>query len=98
MHFNDIETLFIAALALILGHFIHKFVPWTAKYHLPSSVLGGFVFAVALMAYRSLGGEVSFEIHLRDPLMILFFASLGFSASFSRLVAGGKPLIIFFAL
>lgn len=98
MHFNDIETLFITALALLLGHFIHKYIPWTARYHLPSSVLGGFVFALVLMILRYNGAEITFDIHMRDPLMILFFASLGFSASFSRLLAGGKPLLLFFLL
>lgn len=98
MTFNDIETLLIATFALILGHFIHKFVPWTARYNLPSSVLGGFVFALALMVMRSQGAVVDFTMNLQSPLMILFFASLGFSASLARLVAGGRPLILFFLI
>lgn len=98
MTFNDIETLLIAALALVLGHYIHKTIPWTARYNLPSSVLGGFVFAIILMLLRFNGAEIDFAMNTQSPLMIIFFASLGFSASISRLIAGGKPLLIFFLI
>lgn len=90
------ETLLIATLALILGRFIHKYIPWTARYNLPSSVLGGFVFALVFMVMRSQGAVIEFTLSMQSPLMILFFASLGFSASVSRLIAGGRPLVIFF--
>lgn len=96
MTFTDIETLLIATLALITGKLIHKFIPWTERYNLPGSVLGGFAFAIALMFLRSNGAEVNFSMSMQSPLMILFFASLGFSASISRLMAGGWPLILFF--
>lgn len=88
----------MSGMALVLGHFIHRWIPWTARYNLPSSVLGGFVFASFFFALRGAGYEVVFSEELQRPLMVAFFASLGFSASFERLLAGGKPLLIFFGL
>lgn len=96
MTFTSLETLLLSGVALLVGAVIHRFIPWTAKYNLPSSVLGGFVFAMALLFIRQTGGEVNFEKDLQTPLMIAFFASLGFSASIQRLIQGGKPLLIFF--
>lgn len=96
MTFTTIETLLLAGAALLLGHFIHKFMPWTERNNLPSSVLGGFVFAIFLLIYREAGGVVIFSEELKLPMMMAFFASLGFSASIQRLIAGGKPLLVFF--
>ncbi len=96
MIFTAVETLLLAGLALVLGTLIHRLIPWTARYNLPGSVLGGFVFALLLLGYRQSGGTVTFATDLQTPLMIAFFASLGFSASISRLIAGGKPLMVFF--
>lgn len=98
MHFNDLNTMLITCLALLLGHLIHRLVPITEKYNLPSSVLGGFFFALFFLALRSLGLEISFSKQMQEPLMVMFFASVGFSASIRRLIEGGKPLMIFFGI
>jgi hypothetical protein len=49
--------------------------------------------ALALLVLKkSMGWEIDFDMSLKDPLMLAFFATIGLNANLASLRAGGKVL------
>lgn len=95
-HLDVYGTLVAATLVLLLGRKLVKSVPFLERYTIPEPVAGGLLVAVLLLALKSfIDWEVSFDLSLKDPLMLAFFATIGLNANLSSLKAGGKALFIF---
>ncbi|GAA0308908.1 sodium/glutamate symporter [Psychrobacter aestuarii] len=93
---NGYYTLILATLVLLLGRFLIKNVKFLENFNIPEPVAGGLVAAIVVYALNFFWGY-SFDFHqgLQTACMLMFFASIGLSADFSRLKAGGSPLLIF---
>jgi glutamate:Na+ symporter, ESS family len=73
-------------------------VPVLARYNIPAPVAGALPVAALMTAFFVSGAQpLSFDTTLQSPLMIAFFTSVGFGASFGLLRRGG-PLVIAFTL
>src|SRR5690606_12441893 len=97
MELNALQTLAVAGLVILLGAQIKKWIPALEKYNLPTPVVGGFVAALLLLILRSCSDlSLKFDITFQEPLMIAFFASIGYNASYALLKAGGKSVVHFF--
>lgn len=93
---NGFYTLILATFVLLLGRFLVKRIKFLSDFNIPEPVAGGLV-AAAVVYGLNLAFGYSFNFHgeLRTACMLMFFASIGLSADFSRLKAGGAPLLIF---
>ena len=93
---NGYYTLILATLVLLLGRFLVRRVKFLEDFNIPEPVAGGLVAAVVVYILNMVWGY-SFNFHqgLQTATMLMFFASIGLSADFSRLKAGGTPLLIF---
>jgi ESS family glutamate:Na+ symporter len=99
MNLNALQTLAAAALVILLGGQIKKWIPTLEKYNLPTPVVGGFIAAlVLLLAKSTLDFAIHFDLTFQEPLMIAFFASIGYNASYALLKAGGKSVFKFFII
>lgn len=95
-HLDIYGTLVAATLVLLLGRKLVKSVPFLERYTIPEPVAGGLLVAILLLALKSfLDWEISFDLSLKDPLMLAFFATIGLNANLASLKAGGKALFIF---
>lgn len=95
-HLDTYGTLVAACLVLLLGRKLVQTVPFLKKYTIPEPVAGGLLVAfMMLLVQKTLGWEVSFDMSLKDPLMLAFFATIGLNANLASLRAGGKALSIF---
>lgn len=95
-HLDVYGTLVAATLVLLIGCKLVKSVPFLERYTIPEPVAGGLLVAVLLLAFKSfMDWEVSFDLSLKDPLMLAFFATIGLNANLASLKAGGKALFIF---
>ncbi|MCT6518664.1 sodium/glutamate symporter [Proteus vulgaris] len=95
-HLDVYGTLVAATLVLLIGRKLVKSVPFLERYTIPEPVAGGLLVAVVLLAFKSfMDWEVSFDLSLKDPLMLAFFATIGLNANLASLKAGGKALFIF---
>ena len=93
---NGYYTLILATLVLLLGRFLVKRIKFLSNFNIPEPVAGGLVAALVVYALNlTLGYSFDFQKQLQTACMLMFFASIGLSADFSRLKAGGKPLLIF---
>ena len=99
LELNLIHTLSFGGVVLCLGYGLRRAVPVLARYNLPAPVLGGlFVSLLVLFARRWNVTLFQFDVTLRDPLMIAFFTTVGFGASFGLLKKGGPQVLLFFGL
>jgi len=96
IHLDTLSTLVAATLVLLLGRKLVHSVPLLRKYTIPEPVAGGLLAAVALLVLKkSMGWEIDFDMSLKDPLMLAFFATIGLNANLASLRAGGKMLGVF---
>ncbi|PHM30993.1 sodium/glutamate symporter [Xenorhabdus innexi] len=88
-------TLLVACLALLIGMFVVKNTPFLQKNHIPEAVVGGFIVAITLLIVdKTTGYTFTFDTSLQNLLMVSFFSSIGLNSDFSRLIKGGKPLVL----
>jgi len=99
MSFSLIETLAIAAGGILLGKGLVRLFPILRDLCLPEPVLGGLLLCI-LFSLREMTGAASlqFDLTLQTPLMIAFFLSIGWMASWKNLKAGGPDVVKFFLL
>ena len=93
---NGYYTLILATLVLLLGRYLVKSIKFLEDFNIPEPVAGGLVAAMLLYTLNLVFGySFSFQSQLQTAFMLMFFTSIGLSADFRRLKAGGKPLLIF---
>ena len=94
--FNAFYTLIAAVIVLLLGRFLVNRIDFLRRYNIPEPVAGGLVAAVlSLVVYNIWGFSISTSSELQTSFMLIFFASMGLSANFSKLKEGGMGLVIF---
>ena len=97
MSLDLVQTIAFAGLVLFAGYFIRRVVPPLAEYNIPAPVIGGLLVALVLTVNRAyFRYPVTFDTTLQSPLMIAFFTTIGFGASFALLRVGGPAVVIFF--
>ena len=93
---NSYYTLIAATVVLLVGRILVKRVRVLNDFNIPEPVVGGLIAALLVLAMHQFNGfSIQIEKGLQDGFMLMFFASIGLSADFSRLKAGGVPLILF---
>jgi len=94
-----IQTVAFSGIALFVGYALCRRVRILSRLNIPAPVIGGLLVALAILTARRFDLTLmSFDITLRDPLMIAFFTTIGFGASFSLLKVGGPQVVSFFIL
>ncbi len=98
MKLDLIQTVAFAGLVLFAGYALKRLIPPLARYNIPAPVAGGLPVAAFLTVFFTQGWQpVTFDTTLQTPLMIAFFTSVGFGASFTLLKRGG-PLVLAFTI
>lgn len=98
MEFNAIFTLLIAVAVLVIGQFAVNKIEILRRFNIPVPVVGGLIATIVITSMRPMGFTVDFFGGLQEPFMLLFFGSIGLGADFRMIAAGGRKLLLFFAL
>lgn len=89
-------TLIVATLVLLVGRLMVDRIKFLQDFNIPEPVAGGLLAAVIIyILHASTGVSFAFDKGLQDSFMLIFFSSIGLSADFSRLKAGGIGLVLF---
>ncbi|USD39354.1 MULTISPECIES: sodium/glutamate symporter [Ferrimonas] len=92
-------TFTLAIVALFIGKSVIASSPTLQRYSIPEPVVGGFICAaITGLLFAIFQVEVSFEMEVRDALLLYFFAGIGLKADFKTLLQGGRPLAILIGL
>lgn len=97
--FSLTETLALAICLLLLGIWIKKKVHILEKYFIPAAVIGGVLFSILIFIGRHFSlFTFTFDSTLKNLLMIVFFTTIGFSASLDLLKKGGVGVVLFLGI
>ena len=90
------QTVGLSAVLLVLGEFIKKHASILARYFIPGPIIGGVLFSVLTLVGHQTGSfEFIFNDSIRAFLLLVFFTTIGFSASFELLKKGGVGVALF---
>lgn len=93
------ETLAISVVLLMLGRWIKGKSPLLQKFFIPAPVVSGLIFSIIVLVGRQTGAfSLAFDLTLQNFLMIAFFTTVGFMASFKLLAQGGIGVAVFLAV
>lgn len=96
MQLGLIETTALASLLLLLGYRARAAIPVLYRLNIPAPVIGGLTMSIIVLVHRALAPEpLQFDTTLQRPLMIAFFTSIGFAASYRLLRVGGPQVVMF---
>ena len=99
LQLDAVQSLALAGLALFLGYALCRAIPVLGRYNLPPPVIGGLVFALAAWMAHARGTALfALDTGLQTPLMIAFFTTIGFNASFWLLKISGRQVLVFLLL
>lgn len=94
--FDAFMTIVAAVAVLLVGYVCVNKVSILKKYNIPEPVAGGLVAAViTYILFKSSNITVNFDTNIQQIFMLMFFTSVGLSASFVKLKEGGKLLLVF---
>ncbi len=90
-----IDGLILSILVLYLGFYLNRKIRFLRDYYIPPAVTGGLICSAVVAIIRSIGGlEITFDLQIRDVLLLVFFSTIGLSAKLRTLLVGGKALAI----
>ncbi len=93
---NNTQTLLIAVIVLLIGRFLQNKIKILKKFFIPPPVIGGFLFSVFLtIDYYADWIHVKINPDLSSMFMVIFFSTVGFSATLKFLKKGGKIVFVF---
>ena len=96
---DPIDMLIISILVLFLGMYLNRKFDFLARNYIPAAVTGGLLFSIFTWAlYKFADLELTFDMKLRDLLLLVFFSTIGLSARVRTLAAGGWALAIMVVL
>ena len=94
IEYDSFMALTIGLVVFFLGAFLTRRVAFLRNYNIPEPVSGGMTIALLTWAaYEWLHIQVTFDLTVRDSLLVIFFATIGLNARFADLLVGGKLLI-----
>ena len=94
--FDPVQTLGIAIVVLYTGMLVIRHTAFLRNNDIPIPVVGGLLFAVITgLAYGQFGLLLQFDMALKEPMMLAFFASIGLGADLRMLARGGPQLLLF---
>ncbi|MEM1166831.1 MAG: sodium/glutamate symporter [Planctomycetota bacterium] len=93
------DIVILAIFVLGLGQLVNERLPVLKRINIPIPVTGGLIFSIGVaIAGAVFDLELTFDMRLRDLLLLVFFSTIGLGAKLRSLAAGGKALAILLAL
>ena len=94
-----IHTILVAMLVLFAGRWLVAKIEVLRRFSIPAPVVGGGIVAILLAFGDGLGGlKLSFNMAMKDSLLLMFFTTVGLAADARMLAKGGVRLLVFLAI
>lgn len=90
-----IQTLGIGAVLYYLGVLLKRRISTLDRFNIPAAVVGGLVFVGLVMFARDRFLNIECNTSTQSLFMLLFFTTVGMSASVRLLKSGGLPVLVF---
>jgi len=94
-----IHTILVAMVVLFVGRALVAHIGVLQRFSIPAPVVGGGLVAILLALADGLGGvKLSFNMAMKDSLLLMFFTTVGLAADARMLTKGGIKLLVFLAI
>jgi len=94
-----IHVLMLSVLVLYVGLYLNRKIRVLADNYIPPAITGGLICSAIVAAVYALTDlEISFDMRIRDVLLLVFFSTIGLSAKLRTLAAGGRALALLVAV
>ncbi|HEU4350562.1 MAG TPA: sodium/glutamate symporter [Burkholderiales bacterium] len=94
-----IHTILVSMIVLFAGRALVAKVGALQRFSIPAPVVGGGLVAILLAFADGLAGlKFSFNMALKDSLLLMFFTTIGLAADARMLKRGGIKLVVFLAI
>lgn len=90
-----IQTLAIASIMYFIGMQLRKNISILEQLNIPSAVIGGLLFAGLNLVLHDRYLNLKFDTSMQSLCMVLFFTTIGISASLPLLKKGGMQVVLF---
>lgn len=92
---RPIDGLILSIVVLFVGLFLNRRVRLLSENFIPPAVTGGLICSgITAVIFFTADLEISFDLQIRDVLLLVFFSTIGLSAKLKTLLPGGKALAI----
>lgn len=93
---DDIQTVGLAALLLVIGILIKRRVYFFQRFAIPAPVIGGFLFALLNLVFHVTDTvNITLSDTLQKFFMVIFFTTVGYGASVKVLRSSGAKVLYF---
>jgi glutamate:Na+ symporter, ESS family len=94
-----IHTLLLAMVVLFVGRGLVAKIGVLQRFSIPAPVVGGGLVAILLaFADGLVGVKLSFNMAMKDSLLLMFFTTVGLAADARMLTKGGVKLLVFLGI
>jgi ESS family glutamate:Na+ symporter len=94
INLGAVEVLALGGLGIGIGVWLKKLIPILDHLCIPTSIVGGMIFALASLALHDRVVNFQADTVLRDLLMVAFMTTIGLSARVELIRRGGIQLIV----
>ncbi|HET9402934.1 MAG TPA: sodium/glutamate symporter [Candidatus Acidoferrales bacterium] len=94
LNIGSAEVLALGCAGILIGVWLKKKLPILDRLCIPTSIVGGLVFALITLVLHDRVANFEFDTSLRDLFMIAFMTTVGLNARLSLLKRGGTPVLI----
>lgn len=93
------DVLILSIVVLFIGYFLTSKVALLNKYSIPPAVTGGLLCSfIVMLVYMIFDFKLTFDMQLRNLMLLVFFSTIGLTAKLRILISGGKALVIMIIL
>jgi ESS family glutamate:Na+ symporter len=94
-----IHTILVSMVVLFVGRALVAQIGVLQRFSIPAPVVGGGLVAIVLAFADGLAGvKFSFNLALKDSLLLMFFTTVGLAADARMLTKGGVKLLVFLGI
>lgn len=92
---GPLDGFVLSIVVLFVGMTLTRKITFLSKYNIPPAVTGGLICSIliALISW-TFDLSITFDMRIRDFLLLVFFSCIGLSAKIQHLRQGGKALLI----
>jgi ESS family glutamate:Na+ symporter len=95
---GTVQLLALGCLGILMGAWLKKKFPLFDRLCIPTSIVGGMVFALLALAFRA--RQINFQVDttLRDVMMVAFMTTVGLNARWGLVRRGGTKVVLMLGL
>ena len=95
---NAVQVLALGCAGILLGAWLKRKLKFLDRLYIPTSIVGGLLFALVALALHGRYADFKPDTTLRDLLMIAFMTTIGLNARMALIRRGGIPVLLMLGL